>query len=95
MRVCLGGMLGIAMTTDSLPSRVFVCHRVFLDLKAPSDHLVKKYVFWNCFKIMRLSEFFWQHASKLSMSPIKANQFNKIIEVPQNSFSFLNQGNEF
>lgn len=61
--VCLGGMLGIAMTTGSLPSRVFVCHRVFLDLKAPSDHLVKKYVFCNCLKMMCLPECFQQQAS--------------------------------
>lgn len=65
--MCLGGILGIGMTTDSLPSRVFVCHRVFLDLKAPSDHLVKKYVFCNCLKMMCLPEFFWQYASILSV----------------------------
>lgn len=32
----------------------FACHRVFLDLKAPSDHLVKKYVFCNR---LEMSEF--------------------------------------
>lgn len=66
--VCLGGMLGVAMTTDSLPSRVFACHRVFLDLKAPSDHLVKKYVFCNRLKVSE---------SKLSVGPVRATQFHE------------------